>query len=111
MFENRKYTRVPCNLRCWCEGNNVTVYARIGNLSEGGLLLRMDTPLKHGAQAVVRFEGTSPVKIAARVVWSKAGGQGAHPGMGLQFEPDDPQVKDAIRSIVDTERQHMSVTY
>ena len=39
--ENRKSARVPTRLRCWCEGENVTVYARIGNLSEGGLFLRL----------------------------------------------------------------------
>src|SRR6185369_3065374 len=50
LAENRKTERVPSRLRCWCEGENVTVYARIGNLSEGGLFLRTSTPLERGSK-------------------------------------------------------------
>ncbi len=106
--EHRKFHRVTSRLRCWCEGDNITVYARIGNLSEGGLFLRTSTPLERGARAIVRFGGDHPVEAAARVVWSRVEGQGGPPGMGLMFEEVDEARRDAIRRIVETERHQLS---
>ena len=70
LADNRKTERVPSRLRCWCEGENVTVYARIGNLSEGGLFLRTSTPLERGSRTVVRF-GESNIEATAQVVWAR----------------------------------------
>lgn len=105
--DHRKHDRVASRLRCWCEGDNITVYARIGNLSEGGLFLRTSTPLERGARAVVRFGGDQPIEASARVVWSRLEGQGGPAGMGLAFEEIDDLRLAAIRRIVETERhQH-----
>ena len=107
--ENRKNLRVSSQLRCWCEGQNVTVFARIGNLSEGGLFLRTSTPLERGSRAVVRFGGgDQPIEATARVVWSRLEGQGGPPGMGLIFEEVDESRRAAIRRIVETERHQLS---
>jgi uncharacterized protein (TIGR02266 family) len=94
---------VPSKLRCWCEGDNITVYARIGNLSEGGLFLRTSTPLQQGARAVLRFGAQAPVEAWARVVWSRVEGQGGPPGMGLQFETVDDLARRGIRELVGDE--------
>lgn len=104
--ENRKYLRVPSRLRCWCEGENITVYARIGNLSEGGLFLRTSTPLHEGSRAVLRFGADNSVEAQARVVWARVEGQGGPPGMGLQFEGVDDARLEAIRRLVEGEAQH-----
>ena len=63
----------------------MTVYARIGNLSEGGLFLRTSTPLERGSRTVVRF-GESNIEATAQVVWARnnEGAEGP-PGMGLMF--------------------------
>src|SRR5438093_13018024 len=89
--DNRKTARVPSRLRCWCEGENVTVYARIGNLSEGGLFLRTSTPLQRGAHATLRFGvgDESEVEARAVVIWSRGDGDAGPPGMGLKFEEAD----------------------
>lgn len=100
---NRKSERISSRLRCWCEGENITVYARIGNLSEGGIFLRTSTPLERGSVATLRF-GTSGLEAVARVVWSRMEGQGGPPGMGLQFENIDERVRDAIRRLMEEER-------
>jgi uncharacterized protein (TIGR02266 family) len=107
LAENRKFARVHSRLRCWCEGENVTVYARIGNLSEGGLFVRTSTPLERGSRALLRFrDGDQPeVSAAARVVWTSGGGDGAPAGMGLQFEPMDEQALEQIRRIIRGEQQ------
>jgi uncharacterized protein (TIGR02266 family) len=104
--ENRKYLRVPSRLRCWCEGENITVFARIGNLSEGGLFLRTSTPLNEGTRATVRFGTESPVEAEARVVWARLEGHDGPPGMGLMFEGVDDQRREAIRRLVEQEALH-----
>ncbi len=76
LAENRKHARVPSRLRCWCEGENVTVYARVGNLSEGGLFLRTSTPLATGAVATVRF-GDGAGRSRRRRRWCGRGVDGA----------------------------------
>lgn len=103
MSDNRKFERVVSRLRCWCEGENITVYARIGNLSEGGIFLRTSTPLERGSKAVLRF-GAEGFETPARVVWSRVEGQGGTPGMGLEFEVGDDRIREAIRRLIDEDR-------
>ncbi len=103
VLENRKTLRVPSRLRCWCEGENITVYARIGNLSEGGLFVRTSTPLSEGSRALLRFGSASPVEAQARVVWARLEGQGGPPGMGLVFEGVDADRLETIRRLIEAE--------
>ena len=105
MIENRKHVRVPSKLRCWCEGENVTVYARIGNLSEGGLFLRTSTPLPEGSRAMVRFGSENAIEAEATVMWKRADGEGGPPGMGLRFELIDEKRLAELRKLIQTEQQ------
>ncbi len=100
MPDNRKALRVESKLRCWCEGQNVTVFARVGNLSEGGLFLKTSTPLSPGSRAMVRF---SEVEAPVLVVWASQGDDGRSPGMGLQFESIDEQRLEQIRHMIRAE--------
>jgi len=109
LIENRKHTRVPSKLRCWCEGENVTVYARIGNLSEGGLFLRTSTPLSEGSKAMVRFGSENSIEASATVVWSRADGDGGPPGMGLRFELIDEKRLSELRKLIQNEQQGTKV--
>ena len=102
--DNRKFGRVPSRLRCWCEGENVTVYARIGNLSEGGLFLRTSTPLERGSRTVVRF-GETNIEATAQVVWARSNeGADGPPGMGLVFVDIDDSRLQQIRKLVEVEQ-------
>jgi uncharacterized protein (TIGR02266 family) len=103
--DNRKFTRVASRLRCWCEGENVTVYARVGNLSEGGMFLRTSTPLALGSKAVLRFGADDGVEAAAVVVWARLEGESGPPGMGLKFDLIDTARLDRIRGIIEAEQQ------
>jgi uncharacterized protein (TIGR02266 family) len=109
LIENRKHTRVPSKLRCWCEGENVTVYARIGNLSEGGLFLRTSTPLSEGSRAMVRFGSDNAIEAQAMVVWSRADGDGGPPGMGLRFELIDEKRLGDLRKLIQNEQHGTKV--
>jgi len=105
--ESRKYPRYQPRLRCWCEADDVTVYARIANLGEGGLFLRTNTPLREGAKAHVRFGDGPAHEVAAdvRVVWTSDGAGKAPPGMGLQFESLDEKSLEQLRRIIMSEQQ------
>jgi uncharacterized protein (TIGR02266 family) len=107
-MENRRYARVPSRMRCWCEGNNVTLYSRVGNLSEGGLFLRTSTPLQEGARATVRLgvgeEAGPELHTSVKVVWTRQNGQSWPPGMGLEFEALDAAGLDRLRQIISNER-------
>lgn len=104
MKENRKHPRTFTRLRCWCEGDNVTFYARVGNLSEGGLFLRTSTPLEPGARTRLRLRNgdeSSAVEATATVIWSRRGGQES--GMGLRFEALDEPSREHLRRLIQHE--------
>ncbi len=107
MINSRKNDRIHSRLRCWCEGENITVYARIGNLSEGGLFLRTSTPLAEGSLAILRFGLGEPqeVESPAVVVWSREDEDFGPPGMGLRFSDLDDVRLSRIREIIGQERK------
>ncbi|MFY0576849.1 hypothetical protein ACN28S_23220 [Cystobacter fuscus] len=48
-IDNRKTTRFASRLRCWCESEDITLYARVANLSEGGCSCRRARPWTRAA--------------------------------------------------------------
>jgi uncharacterized protein (TIGR02266 family) len=100
----RRYERYDSRLRCWCEGDAITVFARILNLSEGGLFVRTSTPLHQGARAWVRFGGEETVELPARVVWARFDGAQGPAGMGLAFEGVDDNTRGALKRIIEQDR-------
>lgn len=109
MSENRKHARIPTQLRCWCEGANVTLYARIANLSEGGLFVRTSTPLAEGTRAQVRLSpGAEPeIHATATVVWLRDSEEpaGRPPGMALRFESLDADALASLRRIISQQQK------
>ena len=85
----------------------MTVYARIGNLSEGGLFLRTSTPLERGARATLRFGlgDTAEIEAKAVVVWARGEGPAGPPGMGLEFEQIDARILERIRAVINGEKK------
>lgn len=110
-MEHRRHSRVSTRLRCWCEGENVTVYARVGNLSEGGLFLRTSTPMPVGSRTTLRFRGPNgegevdEVSAEAVVVWTRSSAGDQPAGMGLQFVPMDATRLELIRRMVGEQLQ------
>lgn len=101
--DNRKHQRVAARLRCWCEGENVTFYARVGNLSEGGLFLRTSTPLETGAVTRLKLHaGDEDVEATATVVWAR--NEGRESGMGLRFELLDEPARRTLRALIEQEK-------
>ena len=84
----------------------MTFYARVGNLSEGGLFLRTSTPLKTGARAELRL-GPSEVRqihASATVMWTCSDDGMGTPGMGLQFDAMEAPALDLLRGLIHTAR-------
>jgi uncharacterized protein (TIGR02266 family) len=100
--DKRKDERIAARVRCWCESRDVTFYARVSNLSEGGLFLRTSTPLPIGARAQVRFgDETCDVETQVTVVWTRHADRDGHAsGMGLRFESVDERTLEQIRRVV-----------
>ena len=112
MSDKRQHERVESRIRCWCEGNDVTFYARVGNLSEGGLFLSTLTPLGQGVRTRLRFQRGDQDEVAAQatVVWAREDEVHGPPGMGLAFDPLDDETTERIRRLIDKERSRRSVT-
>ena len=107
-MDNRKNTRYSSRLRCWCEAENITLYARIANLSEGGMFLQTSTPLDTGRRALLRLSHgeVREVMAAATVVWSRTERQDkGPPGMGLKFEGLDSGALEGLRRIISGEQR------
>ncbi len=102
--ENRRHPRVRSRLRCWCEAENVTFYARVGDLSEGGLSIWTSTPLEAGSHARLRIGHGAPVEVPAVVIWSRTDAGHGPPGMGLRFEPVADEQLQVIRELMQGER-------
>ena len=100
--DSRNHPRIHPSLRCWCEGDNVTVYARVGNLSEGGLFLRTNTPLREGARTMIRFKNGEAGEVAAlaTVIWTSDGSDDIPPGMGLRFESLDETSREMLQRLI-----------
>jgi uncharacterized protein (TIGR02266 family) len=91
-------------MRCWCEGENVTFYARVGDLSEGGLSIWTSTPLDPGSRARLRLGNGHTIEAPAVVVWARTDGGEGPPGMGLRFEQVDDRLLQVVRELMQGDR-------
>jgi uncharacterized protein (TIGR02266 family) len=106
--ENRKHARIASRLRCWCEAENITLYARVANLSEGGLFLQTNTPLAQGRRTMLKLGGGTvrEVMAEATVVWRRPQReQLGPPGMGLKFEGLDAGALTLLQRIISEEQR------
>jgi len=104
--EKRKHARYPTRLRVWCEGGDITLFGRVGNLGVGGLFVHTATPFSHGARARVRLKDDrtgGEVHAQATVVWVRRQKSSLPPGMGLQFESGGDQLAEEIRQLLRAE--------
>lgn len=105
--DQRAHARAPLRRRCWCESGSITIYAQIGNLSEGGLFVKTFAPLVEGARTRVRWDlgeqESDTIEAEAVVVWRRPSGNGGEPsGMGLKFEGIGSEERERIRRHVES---------
>ncbi|MGE0786474.1 MAG: PilZ domain-containing protein [Sandaracinaceae bacterium] len=76
--------RATCRARVWCEDEDVTLYVRAMDVSEGGLCVRTARPFHEGQTVRVGISGSQGDAVAeARVAWSRP--ERSTPAMGLQL--------------------------
>ena len=87
MSDNRRHPRITVRERVWCEGDEVTLYVQVLNASAEGLFVRTANPPPVGERLRVSFPGLEHGEVVAwaQVVWVRASGGAAPPGMGLQI--------------------------
>ena len=103
--ERRRYRRVPFDRPCWCEGDDVTLYVRLANASEGGSFLRTAISLEVGRKARLAWyspEIQDEVVAEVEVVWRSADrpAEAGPRGMGLRFlsfEKNGERFLDVLR--------------
>ncbi|MDF1563536.1 MAG: PilZ domain-containing protein [Deltaproteobacteria bacterium] len=101
----RAHPRAEIGERCWIETSKITLFARMENISLGGVFIRTATPIPDGTVLSIRWtleEGGVDLEAKATVVWSRAiGHQGGLPaGMGLSFHPLAPALWKSIDAYV-----------
>ena len=103
--ERRRYRRVPFDRPCWCEGDDLTLYVRLANASEGGSFLRTAISLEVGRKARLAWyspEIQDEVVAEVEVVWRSADrpAEAGPRGMGLRFlsfEKNGERFLDVLR--------------
>lgn len=105
LANRRRHPRVSLRARCWCETDDITLYARVSNVSEGGMFIRTYAPLERGSPARVRFQvDPTGAEVAAEavVVWVREASEPENvaPGMGVQFLSLDEPSREALRAYV-----------
>ena len=105
--ERRRHPRMPSRQRCWCEGDDITIYAQIGDVSEGGLSLRTSAHLSPGAPVRVWLPAAAgALELMARVAWcTERPGPGRQAGLGLRFEGAAPDASQALRGLLSSLRR------
>lgn len=108
--ERRRHPRVPSRQRCWCEGSDITIYAQIGDLSEGGLSLRTPARLAPGSPVKVWLPAAAgAIQVEARVAWClERDRSGPSAGLGLRFEGPGPGAAEALRGLMGSLRRARS---
>lgn len=104
--ERRRHPRVLLNGRCWCEAQEIAIYAQVGNVSEGGLFVRTHLELPLGSRTKVRFRlsDQDPEQEAlAEVVWGSRGNGALPAGVGLRFIGPAAALVHRIRGFAGTE--------
>ena len=99
--ERRRHVRVPYSQRGWFEAGAITLYAAVGNISEGGIFVRTHAPLARGTMAVIRLPvgGDGELEAEAEVVWESSGSQGPA-GMGLCFRRMDERGRERLNAFL-----------
>ncbi len=85
--ERRRDSRVPLDQRCWCEGEDITLFSRVINASRHGVFLLTATPLGIGDRARLVWnspEGEQAIAMA-EVAWIRERRVAGPPGMGLRL--------------------------
>lgn len=74
-MEKRKHKRFYYIKPCWCEGEDITMFISISNISKGGFFLKTSNPLPIGRHALLSFQpkDRNEIIVQVEVVWHSRG--------------------------------------
>ncbi len=87
MTDHRRHSRIPVRQRVWCEGDQVTLFVQMWNVSRGGLFVRTASSPPVGDRLRVTWSDRTQGEVVLQtvVVWSRREPSGSQPGMGLRI--------------------------
>jgi hypothetical protein len=112
--ERRRAERLRHHARAWCEAQGITLYGRIGNVSQSGLFLLSSAPLQPGTRVKVAIpvDTAAPARdfvADAEVVWARGSGdaeeaapateRGAS-GLALRFLEITAEALELLRALL-----------
>ena len=106
--EKRQSPRRQLSVRCWLADGQHTIFARIHDVSQGGLSMRVPVPFSLGTELEIALTTSGqggglvvPVRAIARVVWLRTAESG--PRMGTRFLefPDGPDGFGQLCRLID----------
>jgi hypothetical protein len=115
--ERRRAERLRLRARAWCEGQGVTLFGRVGNVSQSGVFLLSSAPLRPGTRVKVAIPlngKASPAdfRAEAEVVWARGAevdeesapaDRGAS-GLALRFLAVDGDGQERLAALLETGR-------
>lgn len=106
--DRRNFDRYDVEWAVDCVASDTFLYASITNISEMGIFVRTEEPLKVGTKLRLAFAppGTEAFKLEGCVAWVnplRANGDNPNPGMGVRFvnltPPNRERLVEVIRTI------------
>ena len=102
-FQRRRSLRLELGLAAHCQIDGVVSQESLGDLSEGGLYLRISRPVGLGVKVRVvlglpYIGGQRVCSLSGTVVWSDRNADGSQRGVGVQF---DHETDAADRELVE----------
>jgi len=117
-FSARQHIRVVTDLQVQYEDKGSFVEAYAGNVSNGGLFVKTETPLKRGDELWLELtlpELAEPIRVKSEVVWAREESQEAlnlDAGMGLKFFEITQKDHDVLKAYLEplqAEIQHAAL--
>jgi type IV pilus assembly protein PilZ len=106
-FSARQDLRVVTDLHVQYDDKGSFVEAYTGNVSNGGLFVKTETPLKRGEELWLELrlpDLEEPIRVKSEVVWSREEGQEAFnldAGMGLKFFEITQKDHDVLKAYLE----------
>ena len=105
--DRRVHTRYETSIAVDYASGDTFLFAYLQNISEMGIFIRTDAPLKVGTRLTLRFHvvESAPLVLEGEVTWInpyRESGDNLNPGMGVRFSELSPDRREQVVELVRT---------
>ena len=105
--DRRIHTRYETSIAVDYASGDTFLFAYLQNISEMGIFIRTDSPLKIGTRLTLRFhvDESAPLVLEGEVTWVnpfRESGDNLNPGMGVRFSELSPDRREQVVELVRT---------